>query len=355
MATAVRAGAFTLVEVMLSVAAATILTGALFSALVLVSRAVPTTRPEQDAMVQAADVVEQICGELQTADGIIERTSSAIEFTVPDRDADGTSETIRYEWSGVAGAPLLRRYEGAAAVTALSRVGSLGLAFVTSTTQTTSKGNAVAGAESLLFTHNSSSDLADAMITSTDWVGEAFTPALPGSATSWSVKRVRLRLRRSSIVDGSLRVQLRTLSTGDVPTSTVLEEVVVAESSLTSSYNWYSVSFTTVSGLAPGQGLAIVVAHQSGTYSCEAEYRYENAYAAFGKYLSTPSYGTAWIVNHSAGLNCEVWGQVWTASSSAVDVYHLDEVRIALTPDATGARSIESGVRLLNAPQVTGP
>ncbi|MCG3125207.1 MAG: hypothetical protein CHACPFDD_00022 [Phycisphaerae bacterium] len=355
MRAAERANGFTLIEVVLSVAASTILVGALLSAMVLVSRAVPATRPEQEEMVRAAELVEQMCAELQTADAIIDRQSASIEFTVPDRDADGTSERIRYAWSGVAGEPLLRRFNGVADAVALERVKSLALSFSTSTAQSTSKGNAVASAESLLFGHNSSSNLADASITSTDWVAESFTPVLPGDATSWSVKKVRLRLRRVPPHEGSFRVQLRTLNNGDFPSDTVLEEVIVAESALGASYAWYTVSFATVTGLAPGTGLSLVIAHQSGVAACDVEYCSQNTYTAFGKFATTPVYATTWIVSHDAALNCEVWGQVWTAPASAVDVYYLNEVRVALTPVGTNASSISSGVRLLNLPTVSGP
>ena len=66
----------------------------------------------------AADVVNQIAEELRYATLVIQHSPQILEFVVADRDANGTAEKIRYEWSGVAGEPLNKTVNGGTGVIA---------------------------------------------------------------------------------------------------------------------------------------------------------------------------------------------------------------------------------------------
>ncbi|MBP90055.1 MAG: hypothetical protein CMJ64_25665 [Planctomycetaceae bacterium] len=54
-------------------------------------------------------------------------------FTVPDRDADGDVETIRYSWSGTAAASLMREYNGGTAVGVVDDIHAFSLAYTVQT------------------------------------------------------------------------------------------------------------------------------------------------------------------------------------------------------------------------------
>ncbi len=102
----------TLAELVVSLTATTVLVGGMASAIVLATRAMPESSGDLDKLVSASAVAEQISSELACARAIVSRTANAIEFRVADQDGDGQPETIRYEWSGSAGTPLLRQFNG---------------------------------------------------------------------------------------------------------------------------------------------------------------------------------------------------------------------------------------------------
>jgi prepilin-type N-terminal cleavage/methylation domain-containing protein len=103
--------AFTLIEMLVSIAVMAVLVTGIASAIVLATRTAEGAAQPGD-LADAAGVVDQITAELAVALSFSERTATAVTFTVPDRDGDEAPETIRYAWSGVAGDPLTRAYKG---------------------------------------------------------------------------------------------------------------------------------------------------------------------------------------------------------------------------------------------------
>lgn len=120
----------TLVELVVSMTIMTILMGAMASVLVVASHAVPDGRSPMEKKTQAADVLDQIAGELFYATSITEETEIAVTFTVADRNhGDPGPETIRYAWSGTAGDPLTRQYNGGSIITVCEGVQVFSLQF----------------------------------------------------------------------------------------------------------------------------------------------------------------------------------------------------------------------------------
>jgi hypothetical protein len=111
--TAPRRG-HTLIELVVAMTSAAVLTAGMGGTLYLASHAL--NDGGSNAVQQAKDrqVLERIMDDVELALLFSERTNTAIEFTVPDRDADGQPETIRYAWSGVPGDPLTYEYNGSA-------------------------------------------------------------------------------------------------------------------------------------------------------------------------------------------------------------------------------------------------
>lgn len=107
-----RRGAFSLVEMVVSLAIVAVLVGSMTSVLVLSLRAIDDRINPAGKTVHAADAADQILTDLSVALAFTERTALAVTFTVPDRTGDGQPETVRYAWSGVAGTPLLREFNG---------------------------------------------------------------------------------------------------------------------------------------------------------------------------------------------------------------------------------------------------
>jgi Tfp pilus assembly protein FimT len=112
---------YTLVELVTGVAATSILVAGMGSVVMVAARSTnESTLPARQ--IQASRAVHDILAELQFAVSFNERTATAVEFTVTDRDANAVAETIRYAWSGTAGDPLTRKYNGGTAVDYLDNV-----------------------------------------------------------------------------------------------------------------------------------------------------------------------------------------------------------------------------------------
>lgn len=159
-----RRPAFTLVEMIVSIAIVSIVVLACASVMLLAAKTVAssagvasagmagsnagTNGVSQAALARAA--AERIADDLKMAVTFAERTATAATFTVPDRDGDGQPETVRYAWSGAAGttitvgltgyaiAPytLTRQYNNAAPVAVAEDVRSFGLNYLTRTVGT---------------------------------------------------------------------------------------------------------------------------------------------------------------------------------------------------------------------------
>jgi hypothetical protein len=159
--------------------------------MLIASRAVPDAASPTGAAVRAAQGCEQLIADLQYATSINTSSAATIEFTVTDRSGDGFPEVIRYEWSGAAGAPLTRQYNGGAAVEVLADVRDFALSYDLQTISTLiPQGNE--SAETILKSYSGTASLDNYSIKSAESYGQYFRPALPVDAVSWKVTRIRL-------------------------------------------------------------------------------------------------------------------------------------------------------------------
>ncbi len=124
--------AFTLIEVLVSIAIMAVLVTGIASAIVLATRAADGAG-QPAALADATRVIDQMTAELAVALSFSERTNTAVTFTVPDRDGDEAPETIRYAWSGVPGDPLTRTYKGGEATAVADNVHQFNLTYLLKT------------------------------------------------------------------------------------------------------------------------------------------------------------------------------------------------------------------------------
>ena len=126
---------FSLMEAVVSVGVTGTLMGGVVSVMSIATRASLNTTEASQNTYQARDVVSQMTTDLSLAQAFTERTSTTAAFIVPDRNGDGLSESIRYEWSGQAGGTLTRRYNGGAVVTIAEDVHHFNLGYITKVVQ----------------------------------------------------------------------------------------------------------------------------------------------------------------------------------------------------------------------------
>lgn len=120
---------YTLLEMIISTGAATVLLGGLMSTIVVANRAwSPDLKPA--IKTEASGLTRQLSIDLKSALYFTERTSTAATFAVPDRDSDGQPELLRYAWSGTAGDALTVSLNGGTAQVVVPDVQTFNMDFL---------------------------------------------------------------------------------------------------------------------------------------------------------------------------------------------------------------------------------
>jgi len=117
------ASAFTMVEMVVSLAIMTVLLSAMASAVVLASRALPDESALSIQLSRGFEACDRMGVDLGEATSVSETGDTAVAFEVPDRgqEADGP-ESVRYAWSGTPGDPLTLEFNGDAPTTVCENV-----------------------------------------------------------------------------------------------------------------------------------------------------------------------------------------------------------------------------------------
>jgi len=342
-----------LLETVAAVAAASTLLLGLGSAMLLAGRALPDTRSPTAQTVAGAEAIESVVAELQYAVSINQRSGRMMEFTVADRGGDATPDVIRYEWSGTAGAPLTRKYNTGAAVEVLANVQDFDLTYDLQTISTQIP-QANESAETLLIGYDSSQDYHDYPIKDTEWYSEYFRPALPPEAVSWKVTRVRFTARQAGLLGGEAGIQLQTPTAAGLPSGIVLEERTFYENILPLLYLVQEVTYTRVSGLSPQQGLCLVFRWQADGEACKLLGQDRNVSDANIALLKSTDRGVSWSTLSAQSLLFSVYGTVTTAGTPQIqNRYSLKAVGIRLKTGTDDQATVQTGVRILNRPEVT--
>ena len=353
MSSTIHRDGMTLLEVVLTMAVSSILLLGLGSAMLLAGRALPDARSATSQTAAGAEAVEAMVAELRYAVAIQQRSERMIQFTVADRNADAMPEVIRYEWSGTAGAPLTRQYNGGASVEVLANVQDLGLTYELQTISTQIPQTSES-AETLLSGYDSAQDYADYTIKDTEWYAEYFRPVLPGDAVSWKVTRVRFYAKQAGLFGGETRVQLQLPTTGGKPSGIVLEEKTFYENLLPLLYLVQEVTYTQVSGLSPQQGLCLVFRWQADAEACKILGQDRNVAAANIALLKSTDKGVSWTALSAQSLLFSVYGTVTTAGTPQVqNRYYLNAAAIRLKAGTDDQTTVQTSVRILNQPEVT--
>jgi Tfp pilus assembly protein FimT len=103
---------YTLLELTISLPLLTVLMLGMGSAIHIAARSVPSSNTTNSATVAAGATVDRLSAELNYATSVTVASPTSITFVTPDRTGDGSAETVRYSWSGTAGAPLLSSFNG---------------------------------------------------------------------------------------------------------------------------------------------------------------------------------------------------------------------------------------------------
>lgn len=267
-----RRRAHTLVEMTASIAILAILMAGLGSAMVVASRALDASETQTSPAVRVGDsrrALDRLASDLSLATGLLEKAPGAITFTVPDRTSDGLPDQLRYAWSGAAGTPLTLAINGGTAAPLVDNVKSFVLAYPARTSGPAAK---TTGPETLLLSHDDAvlGTMRDFSLDNNNWFCAFVRPALAAGAVSWELTRVELRIKRSGL-NATAFVRAVSASATQAPGTTTLASVAIPTNG-SSTYGWYTVNFTGVTGLDPFQGVCIVMGATVGAQAGVIEY-----------------------------------------------------------------------------------
>jgi hypothetical protein len=309
--------------------------------------------------------------ELQCATGFTSRSGRAVEFTIPDRTGDTLAETVRYEWSGTAGSPLLRTFNGGNAAAVVSKLETLSFGYdvdsqVTEETTTTY----VDSSEMLLASFSTfpiGTTASDLSVTNTSWAAEVFTAVdlIPGDATQLRITRATLTMRRapgavsgSSVIVGIHPVAALTNAISATPIGTPVSRPA---STVGTSYTTVTFNFSDVTTNSPLQCLAIVA---KATASPVMQMRLLSSLTGAVNTTSgmwTTNSGSTWqpilsLLNQNE-LPFSVYGvyQTKVVNKTNVTRYYVKRVRAQLKLSGGSQLPVAFAAGVLNAPEVASP
>lgn len=318
--------AFTLIELTVSLTVMALVMIALASVLTLLGRAIPTGRAAlvdaQANAVRAASALESIAADLAEASTVRDLSSTAqaftdaqgrdafraLTFTVPDRDQDGTPETLTLRWS--AGSPLTLTTNAGDARTVLEHLHDFSVRWDTQPdTDPGQPGAPVEGPEVLLAAY-SGATAQELAFTGGNQMQQVFTAWLPADAIAWRVTRVRLELRYSLISLGTLRVELyRASPTTRRATGSALASATLLETVLSSTSAFTTVALSSSATFAPGE-LAAVLIDPAVLGGSRARYSTTGIPDDFANLATSSNGGSNWTILSDGSMNYEVWGRI---------------------------------------------
>ena len=332
--------AFTLMELVVSLAISSVVLLGVVSLLSLSARAVPPPGGVQEVSVEAADLLARLGTDLSTATQITEATATALTLVVPDRNADMTDETIRYSWSGVASEPVLRTINAGTPAEMLSDTTGFALAYGTQpasawTTQTRATGG-VASIQSTLggakFTKKPGND----------WFAQVIDPTLPPNAIAWTLDEVVLCFVAAGAQTTVFTCEIRGCDASLNPTAVVYASFTVTESDLGTAPAAWRQSLPGIT-VPAGTRLSIVVRATASDGSCDMCLASPAVWSATAPHLISKDSGLTWAPGSKPALEHEASGRVITSDGGPESRTALGVVTVNL---AAGEQAWSTSIAL---------
>ena len=261
----------TLLELMVTLPTATVLVGSMAMCIALMMRAKTQDETLFRDAYDLSDAANRIASDLESALSIASSSATHIEFVVPDRNADGTPETMRYEWGGTSGDhpyQLLWTYNSEPQSVLFDDIDEFSLQ-LNSMTSPSSVPNHLRGEVANVKMMDAFLDciFCEEPINATNHVGQYFVASIPGVGRRWDLGALRIMLRSAgSSNDGVLRIRVTEAnSTTRLPTNTVLAEVDVEEWRLGSRYQWLNIPLAPIAWQTQSTPLCITLSYVSGS------------------------------------------------------------------------------------------
>ncbi len=320
-----RRHGFTLIEVSVGLIASSFLLLGMAGSLYVATQANRVDLGPFRNSSQAAYALDEVTRELSYATAVRSvMAARSVEVDIPDRTGDGVADVLRYEWSGTAGAPLQRVFNGGAATSVMPALQAFNLQPTSRTVTEQAIGTITASSGEIRWYDKSSGWFEETA--SLDWgagLGTDFLPKLPEGAQTWTLTKVDVRCESSGTESGVAKARVWTADANRKP-ATLLSEATINEWNLDDNLNWYTVSFSPTPAFFASQRACITFQYHSGSGTV-MRLEYDNF--GFQPYwmLATDSGGTSWSQMAEKALFLRVHGTCTYATGGVVDVtkaYH---------------------------------
>jgi hypothetical protein len=326
-----RFPAFTLVEMVLTLAVTSILLLSLTSVMRILGKAVPQGGDATERALELASLVDRVRLDVELATGILEVDDEELSLVVGDRDGDTNPETLIYSYDDEEQTVLLSVNGGGAIPLA---TGIVGFAFETRTSTQSHP-----SAPALQWT-TPSRLVSVPMVSSsgdnchqTELVGLIVTPTVPIDATAWRIARVECFMRRLNNVP-VVTAAVRGLTAAGLPTGTALQSVTQTLNSLSNlTATQQTFTFTTMASLLPTQRAAVIFS--TSTTANGVEIPTIQPIPTFHSDFVKRSGSGAWQVDEDEALAMTVWVQFQVPVASTTTITAIDAIDL-LVRDASG-------------------
>lgn len=341
--------AFTLVEMLVSLATVAVIAGAIMSTMVVAARALPAAGDRTDRATSARHAIAHLTAEVALASEVASLSATSIEFTHPDVDGDKSPDVIRYEWGGKAGGGLVRTQNGVPS-TLLDGLADFSLVATTRNAPIEAAGSPELGAEQLLakFDDDHTGELS---LGPSESQAQYVIPVLPADATHFAVTRVEMRVRRDGNSPTVLNAAIHADSNG--PAVLPLQASTLTASGAKGSNGLFPATFAVPVEIAAGSGVWIVVGSTVGA----SDVLCANSPVANGREKAASgakvNSNIIWTQRSEASLRYVLYGKVRRPTD--LQVTRVDAVRVSLTIDGSaeahsGGAVFHASPRLMSAP-----
>jgi hypothetical protein len=224
------------------------------------------------------------------------------------------------------------------------------------TAKTTSFSTTNESAEQLLLTTASVQSTSRRDIDTSDLMAQVIVPSafssIPANVLSWTLTKVDLYARQNSSADSTLAVQVReTGEWNDSPTSNVLGQVLIPESSLSGGDGWNTVTFASpVRDLTFNRRYSLVLAQLTGSGQA-ARIPYADS-TGTGVSDSTDG-GASWQYLSARQMYAKFYGSYVTPGTTyTVTRNYVSNVGIQLQAGSQSLSRIDTRIPLRNLPEL---
>ena len=308
-----RLRAFTLIEMVSSLAVASIIVLGLASAMRIGAMALPGAGGQSTAAeLDTVRALDQIESELLTAHAVYEASGTALEFLAADVTGDGLPDLVRYEWSGVDLAPLVRTVNGASASSIAADVTgfSAGPASDSDTSLSPSVAELldadsdllavartdVSGEDTRAVSESTGPAVGARGLESAVILATVVTPEVPVDVTQWVPSLLRLKGSAIGSSFGGIEVRICGVNPDLTPdTSVVYASEQFSERQLAGAgFDWITIEFGAARNVPAGEPVAIVLVTSEATEGGSFLYSVDEVDASTARLLESKDGAKSW-------------------------------------------------------------